>query len=183
LIQDQEVVRVTDGQVEIVQGGYHRGSVSSDTVNPVKGVDLVSEIEVGSRFVQQKCLRLLCQGECQKGALPFAAGEGVHKPMLELACGRKLERVRHSLRIRRGPSGKAAAVRNPAAADKLLHREVKPEKRILLQSRNSAGDIPDGVATDVYIIQSNRAARQRNISGQGSEQGRFAGAVRPEQNR
>lgn len=72
--QDEEPVALHRGEVEVVQRD-HRGD--RQTGDQVEQVQLVLDVEVVGRLVQQQFARFLGEGAGTLGPLAFAAGEGV----------------------------------------------------------------------------------------------------------
>ena len=83
-LRDDDPIRETDSQVEIVQDGDHRRSGPGVSLCKVDQFDLMLQVEAGCRLVQQQnavsmdpfAAHELQQGACEMGALLLGAGKG-----------------------------------------------------------------------------------------------------------
>ncbi len=71
----RDAVRVTSGEVEVMQGDQHGEIVlARQFADEIEQADLVLQIEVRGRFVEQEDRRGLAQGARQQNPLTLAAG-------------------------------------------------------------------------------------------------------------
>ena len=78
---------------------------------------LMTDIQIGRRFVQDQNLRLLGQRHGDPHALPLAAGEGHHRPVFQVVRIRPLHGLRHDFFVPRRNAAPPVLIRIPPAGD------------------------------------------------------------------
>ena len=101
-----QVVGVAGGQVEVVQHHHDRGAAASlRSREQVEHLDLVGDVEVRRRLVEQQQVGPLGQRHRDPDPLPLAAGELVDDPLGEVEGAGQLERLGHGGLVLRATSG------------------------------------------------------------------------------
>ena len=171
------------GQAEIVEHGQDRDAIADVEVHEqFHGRDLVTKVQVDRRLVEDQDRRGLGDGERDEHQLPFAERQFADVPAAADARSRRARWPRPRPRGR--PAGRRAA--GPRAAGGRARRAASTEVekgtltccgttaiRRAIVARSSPRS---GIAGDPHL-----AAARRDQPGDDPEQGRLAGAVRPDQ--
>jgi len=94
VFQEHEPVAILGRQIQIVEHGNHGQAIG--TIQPrdqVENRQLVRQIEMVGRLVEQKNLRLLSQAHGDQRPLPLAAAEGRDRPVGQVQHVGQLHRL------------------------------------------------------------------------------------------
>lgn len=136
-----ETVAVVRGQVEVVQGHQDRRGQSSQGTEDVQ---LVPDVEVVGRFVQDQQGRLLGQGTGDEHALAFAAGELIEGTVGQVGGVHRGERRPYEAGVFGGVPVQQPLMRGAAHRDDLTHREFELRARLLYHRCHRPGELPYG---------------------------------------
>ena len=179
--QHDEVVAVARRLVEVVQDGDDGRPFFLLGAHHVHQRDLVVEVEVGGRLIQQQVRRFLRQGHGEEGALLLAAGEFVHALVgKRVGVGRRHD-ARDDVQIGLAEPSPEVEVGASAVADEGAHADAFRHHVVLRQEREAARKAARAHAVDGFAVEGDVAALRRQQAGEGFQQGRFAAAVRPDE--
>ena len=144
-------------------------------------LQLVVEVEVVERFVEQQDGRLLGQGLSDEGSLALAARElGDEAPGQGGHAGRR-QRRGHGFAVGRAAAARPRAAAGPlgvaAHGDHLLNSEAEVEGEALRDDAHPAGKLAGAVAGDGRPSSRTSPARGPDRPGEGAEQRGLARAV------
>ena len=106
---------------------HHHDGAAALAVEPgdqVEHLDLVGEVEVRRRLVEQQQVGVLGQGHRDPGALPLTAGELVERPVAQVGGVGHRQRRLDDLLVLGRPLAEPALVRVPAAADQVADQQA-----------------------------------------------------------
>ena len=131
----------------------------------VEHVDLVGEVEVGRRLVEQQQVGLLRQGHGDPDPLALAAAHVLDAPVGQLGRARRGERVRHGLVVGGAPVPEPALVRVAAAADEVGHRDALGRDGGLRQQAEHPRDLLARRVVHALAVEQHRAADRARRAG------------------
>ena len=124
--------------IEIMQSSGHRELLLP---NKMQKCDLVADIEVVGRFVQEQDLRLLRQSAGDVQTLPFSTGKRMPHPLSEAFHINVTQRLVNDCIILRRPRRNGTLVRDTPKLYRLAAIDALLRLRLLLDKRNLAGHI------------------------------------------
>ncbi|GGS52002.1 hypothetical protein GCM10010221_58810 [Streptomyces parvus] len=144
-------------------------------------VQLVLNVEVVRRFVQEEFTGLLGQGAGDLDALAFSAGQGV--PGLPGAVREPgaPQRVGDGVLVGAVRGGPGAPVRDPAEAYDVEDAEVDLGDRVLVDDGDPAGDGASAETGEGVAVQGDDAGVRGEEAREDPQQGGFSGAVGAEE--
>ena len=173
-----QVGGVPAGMVEVVQ---HRdqGPVLLDVQigAQVEHLDLVGDVEVGGRLVQQQDRRLLGQRHRQPHPLPLAAGQLVDRPVGQVGHLGRGQRLGDDLLVGAAPLSQQPLMRVPAAGHQIGDGDPVRRDRRLRQQPEPAGHLLGRVGGDGPAVQQDRPGGRGQHPGQRPQQGGLAARV------
>lgn len=175
---------VPGGVVEVVQHRDQRTALL--LVQPgaqVQDLDLVGDVEVRGRLVEQQQRRLLGQRHGDPDALALAAGQLVHRPVGEVGDPGGGHRLVDDPLVLARPLPQEALVGVAAPGDQFGDADPVRRDRRLRQQAEGAGDLAGGQVVDVPTVQQHRAGARAQHPRQRAQQGRLATRVRPDDHR
>ena len=175
-LEQDDAVGDVAGLLQVVEHDTHRDAVVvGEVADQVEDLDLVAEVEVGRRLVEEEDRRLLAQARGQPHALALAAGElvdaavghpgdpgDVHGPPDRLACVRvatlpapavRVPAVRHDV-AHRDPVGRRAA---------LGEQRHRPSERLGAQEQ-CRGPVVEVDVAGVRTVQAGHRAQQGGLA-------------------
>ena len=178
LAHGDEVVGVARRQVEVVQHHHDRGAAHLvELGEQVEHLDLVGDVEVRRRLVEQQQVGLLGEGHRDPHALALAAGELVDQPVGEVEGVGQLEGLRHGLLVLARPAPEGALVRVPPAADEVDDADALGGHRVLRQQAERARHLARGQRGDRLPVEEHRARRRAQQSRHPPQQRGLAARV------
>ena len=167
------------GQAEVVDRGQHRDAERRDKL---EDLDLVADVEVIGRLVQDQVIGALGDGLGDQHPLLFAAGQRVEAAVRQVLTAADLG---HGL-FRDGAVGLVVAVegplvRGPADHDDLGDGEVEFEGEFLGHHRDPAGGVPGPHRQQVRAVEEHPPGRRAVDPVDGLEDRGLPASVRPEQ--
>ena len=173
-----EVVGVARREVQVVQHHHDRGAATGVEVGQqVEHLDLVGDVEVRRRLVEQQQVRSLRQRHRDPDPLALAARELVDHAVGQPERVRQLERLRDGLVVGAGPAPEGAVVRVPATADEVDDGDALGRDRVLRQQPQDARDLLGGLAVDDLAVEQHRARPGLEQPRQTPQQGGLAAGV------
>ena len=159
---------------------HHDGAapLAVQAFDEVEHVDLVGEVEIGGRLVEQEHVGALGQRHRDPRALPLAAGELIEGPGGELGDARPRERLVDGRLVVRRPLPVPRLVRVPAAGDEVGDRQALGCGRRLRQHAEHLRDLAGRGAVDAPAVEQHVAAAGGEQPAQGPQERRLAAAVR-----
>ena len=181
VLHGDQVLGVAGGQVQVVQHDDDgAAALGVQPADQVEDVDLVGEVEVGRRLVEQQQVGALRERHRDPGALPLAAGERVDRPVGEVGHVRPGQRLGDDRLVVPRPLPQPALVRVPAAGDQVGDGEPLRGDRRLRQQAEHLGDLAGRRPGDRLPVEQHLAARRPQQPAQGAQQRRLAAAVGPD---
>ena len=178
LAHGHEVVRVARREVEVVQDHHDRGAADLvELGEQVEDLDLVGDVEIGRRLVEEQQLGLLGKGHRDPHALPLAAGELVHQALREVQGVGELECPGHGLLVRVRPPSQRTLVGMTPAADEVDHADAFGRDGVLRQQAEGAGHLARRQLGDRAPVQQHRAGGRSQEPGHAAQQRGLAACV------
>jgi hypothetical protein len=164
------------GLVEVLRGEQHVRAGRHQSANGLPKVDPTPRIQAGGGLIEQQQAGRSHQAGSEVQAASHATGVGTDQPV---GVARQAELLEHPGGCR--PSLLAAESEQPAD-----HLQILPAGHGLLDGRVLTGQTdrpphPGGLTGGVESGHPQRAAIGTDQGGDGSDEGRLSGAVRPEQ--
>ena len=138
------------------------------------------EIEMRRRLVEQQEVGVLRQERGQRDAAPLAAGERAQLPRGETGEADVGERAVRALDVGRGLPLPAREMRMAADQHRFQHRGGKEVDAVLRQPAAAARTLARRERRERRAVVRDLARVRRAQAGEGGEQRRLAGAVRPD---
>ena len=189
-VHDRDAREEVGGQREVVEHGHDRRAVAPVEVGEqLHDLDLVADVEVRGRFVEDEDRRGLRDGDGDEDELPLA-----HRQLPDVAVGARCAIPTRSIapataaRSRRTQPGERRLVGQPAERDDLVDRHRERESAELRHHGDGPGDgRPRSTAAIGVAAQADLARTGLQHAGQRPQQastcrrrsGRRARAVRP----
>jgi hypothetical protein len=169
---------VARGEVEVVQH-HHDGAtpLAVQALDQVEHVDLVREVEVGRRLVEQEQIGALGERHRDPRALSLPAGELIEGPGGELGHAGPLECLADGRLVVRRPLPVPSLVGVPAAGDEVGDGQALGRDRRLRQHAEDLRDLAGGGAVDALAVEQHVALAGGQQPAQGAQEGRLAAAV------
>jgi hypothetical protein len=187
LAQQHDLVGDDRRVVEVVQHDADRHVVVVRQVaHHVEHLDLVAQVEVVGRLVQQQHGGLLRQARRQPHALQLAAGQLVHAPVGHRGHARQVHGAPDGgapLQVDPAPPGPVGV---PAVGDDVAHRHARRRRPLLGEQGDVAGELlagQGGVAPHRPLAHPDVPLAGSVQPRQGPQDGRLAGAVGPDERR
>ena len=174
--QHGDAVGEACGQAEVVQGGDDRPALSALPTDAREQVELVSDVEVGRRLVEQQHRRVLGERLCEQCPLLLAAGQRRHLAAGEVSEAHRVERAVDDVAVGLTGLGEPAEVRRAAERDDLADRERGRQVGRLPHERQALPTLARRPVADGAPEQSGFAVGWQQ-AGEGAQQRRLAGAV------
>ena len=143
--------------------------------------ELVRDVEMGRRLVEEEEPRLLGEGEGDEDALPLPARQLVHRAVGELLDVRVNQGAGDRRLVLRRGREPAPRVRDAAEGDDLRHAEPVRQLHALRQDGHPSRQLAAVPRTDRPPEQLDPPGRRRQHAGDDPQQGALAAAVRAEQ--
>ena len=178
-VQRDEVVGVAGGQVEVVQHHHDGGAAALVEVGEeVEHLDLVGDVEVRRRLVEQQQVGALGERHRDPHPLALAAGQ-----LVDDAVG-QVEGVGEG-RAPRRPRPRPRPVHRPKAPwcgwrprrDEVGDRDALGRDRVLREQPQRAGDLLGREPVDRLAVEQHRAGARAQQPRQPAEQGGLAAGV------
>lgn len=154
-----DVRRVAGCEVEVVQHGDERAPAGVQSRAEIEHVDLVRDVEVRCRLVEQQDRRLLGEGHREPGALPLAPTELLHEAFSVLSHLDLRERPSHRSVVRGAPLPQDALVRVSAARDEVGDGDRCRSRWRLRERADASRDLLGAEPCEVRAVERNDAAR------------------------
>ena len=129
-------------EAEVVEDGDHRRAVALvEVAQELHRLDLVAEVEVDGRLVEEHDRRGLRDGEREQHELPLPERELAGVPAHEMPEARRARSPRRRRPVRRPGAAQRGLVRQPPEADDLLDAHRERERRLLRDHGEAARDL------------------------------------------
>lgn len=178
MLQHGDPVADQGGQVEVVQDDQHG---QSGAAQGGQGADLVPQVEMVGRLVQDQDPRLLDQHPGQQDPLPFAAGETVETSVGQVGDLQPLHRGSAQLPFPVTERLVARLVRSPAERDEFGHGEVEIGAAVLGQRRQVPGRGPARLGGDRRAVDGDHPTGRGQRPVDAAQHRGLAAAVGPDQ--
>ena len=183
-VHGDEMVGVAGGELEVVQHDRDGGAAGAvQLADHVEHLELVGDVEIGGRLVQQQHLGALCERHGDPHPLALPSGELVEQTALELVGAGEGQRLGDRLLVLVAPLREQALVRVAAAGDQLAHGHPVGRERGLRQQAEPAGELLAAQGVDVGAVQQHRPLTGRQQARQAPQQSRLPRAVRADDHR
>ena len=178
--QHHQVIAVLARQVEIVHHHHRRQPpLRGQTACQVQDLDLVVDIEMSRRFIQQQHIRPLRQRAGDHAPLPLAPRQRRDRPIRQHRCVRKLHTLPRDLVIPRPFDPEARQVWRSAHQHHFPHRELEVHRVILRDHRQPPRHRIRPHLIDVDPVQQHPPIQRRQHPAQRPHQRRLPRPVRP----
>ena len=159
---------------------YGQSALVSQSRQQLEDVDLMVDVEVRRRLIQQQDVRVLGQRARDVDPLLLAARQVGHEAPGQVGRVRRTETV-----VNHGPVASTlplptAQVGRAPHEHGLEHGEVEQLVPPLGHHRDGAGQLAPRVGLERAAVDRHMALPQGNDTGEGSHQGALAAAIRPE---
>lgn len=161
-------------QIEIVKRGQDG---DAELRYSLQEIELMLNVEVIGRFVEQKKPRFLRQTSRQKHALFFTARERVEAASAESFGVRRAEHFFQDREVLVGIGGKNAFVRMAAHEDQLFDRELETEREFLAQHCDALCELFCRVFVELFVFDADGSGSSFDGAAHRAEQRRFSAAV------
>jgi hypothetical protein len=173
-----EPVRVAACLVQVVEHEHDRAPVPLVQLGEeVEHLELVGEVEVGGRLVEQEYLGVLGERHRDPGALALPAGELVEGPVPEGADVRRLQRPVDLLLVLGRPLLEEALMRVAPARHEVLDREPLRRLRRLRQQADPPRHLARREPGDGLAVEQHRAAARSHETSQPTQESGLAAGV------
>ncbi len=143
--EDHHPVRVSPGEIEVVERGHRADPpVPDEPPDPVEEVELVADVEVGRRFVEEEQRGLLGQAPGEEQPLPFAPAQLEHARVGPVPKPHLFEGLRRLRTIRRPLAGERREVGESSVQYVVEDAHVVLRGLILGDPGDPEGPRPDG---------------------------------------
>ena len=139
--------------------------------------DLVGEVEVQRRLIEEEQVRLLGEGHRHEQPLSLPSGELLGKAIGQVERIRVGERADHRLLIGLGRGEEAPSVRSAAHLDQLRHAEAGGQVQLLGQHRDAACEVEAPPIPDATAVERDLAGIRPEDPGEETKQRRLAAAI------
>ncbi len=182
LRHEDQLIAVLAGQVEVVQHD-ERGEIAlrGEPPGEVEDLDLMVDIEMRGRLVEEQDAGLLGQRARDHAALPLAAREGCYRPVCKGRRMRELHRLFGNLVIPGPLDPEARQVWRASHEHDVPHGEVERDRLVLCHDRQAARQLPRVYLVDIHPVQERAPADRPQHPAQRADQGGLARPVGPHQ--
>ena len=179
-LQQHALRAVAQGQVEVVDDDeYCFALIAVDVGQQLHNFELVGDIEVGCRFVEQEVGRLLCQCTCYHHALQFAAAHLAWQRQPQMPCVGLFHALLHDVPVMLRLVLKVPLIRVAPHKDGFEGRKFDIGLRMLLYARYSLCQLACGVVAGRFAVDNYFAMCGVYQVGYAPQQGRLAASVGP----
>ncbi len=153
-----------------------------ETMDQVEDFDLVADIEIGGRLVQEQDLRLLGKGGRDPGALALAAGQLPQAPVGEVGRSGAVQRPADGVLVVRGIAAEQSDMREPSLPNQLPDAHLVGRGGLLGEKRRDVWRSHGAASTPIGLPSISACPALGLISPASALQGgALARAVRPDQ--
>ncbi len=180
LARGQHVDAVAEqcGQAQVVQRREHGDAEPGDDL---EDLDLVVDVEVVGRLVQDEMVGFLGQRPCYQNELLLAAGQGVEPAPGQLLAAHPLDRRLDDGAVGVGVAVEGSLVRGPADHHHLPDGEIELAGGLLRHHRDAPRGVLGAQREHVGSVQQDPPGRRRVDPVDRLEDRRFPAPVRPHQ--
>ena len=150
----------------------------AEAARDLHDAQLMRDVEVGGRLVEEEEARLLAECHGEKDALPLAPREGMHLALCERRDVRHLHRPCDCIAVCRARAqGEPPRMGKSAVGDELAHGEPRCRRALLRQDGAYACQLPRRIAVQLAPRQLDGPRIVRVQSREGAQEGGLARAV------
>ena len=137
--EDSHCIAVSSGEVEIMQCNKHG---ASSPAHQLEQLQLMSDIEMICRLIQDQYRRVLSQCASEKDALLLTSRELRERSSAEVKRAYLIQCVTRHVHVRIGITAEALAMRNAAKEHQVQNRNIKLFMMFLRHHCDPLGDLP-----------------------------------------
>jgi hypothetical protein len=180
-VQKEQSVAILGGQVKVVEYGENRHpGLAVQPDDQVEQGQLVPQVEVVCRLVQQEQAGILGQAHRKIRPLPFASAQFGDRSVDQVQdigmCHRKSDNFQIPFRFTSDPRD----VRRPSHQDNLLDCEGQVHGEVLRQACHGPCKLTPGDQLQGAALESNLARLREQRAGCNSQEGRLTASIRPD---
>ena len=129
-----------------------------EVTQQAENVDLMGQIKVGRRFVEEEHVGVLGQGHGDPHSLALTSGQLVNRSSGQLDDSSAFQRRRHRLLIGGGPSSENSLVRSASARHQICDGDRRRSCRGLRQQPDDTGELPGRHSGELLTVQDDLTA-------------------------
>ena len=150
--EHDQAVAVVRGQVQVMKDADHC-DIPGETPDDVEDLDLVADIEVRGRFVEEQDLRFLRERPGDEHPLPLAAADLVDGRSREMCDVCKVHGAVADLPVPGGLGGESPDVGVPPHHDDVAHGVIEPDRDILRHDGDLLRQLPETEHIQVAVVE------------------------------
>lgn len=147
-------------------------------LHEVQELELVADVEMVGRFIEQEVLGLLSEGPGEHHTLPLATGEVGELTMAKGCCPRAIHRARDDRPIGGGDPPETPLVRETPECDDVIDSETVRSGMLLREDGDPGCDGAHREGTEGFAVQQDPTVRDPLCPKEAAEQRRLPRPVR-----